>query len=60
MYKLCKDIVKNLECWVCGDTLEKKKGGIYWVIKCKNKKCKAHVILVTQDELDKLEDEETK
>ena len=55
MEKLCSDIVQNIECWMCGYSLNKIKGDSYYIIKCTNDKCDAHVIIVTKEELEKLE-----
>ena len=57
MKKLCHNIVKKVECWICGCELEKKKSNFCWIIKCTNKKCQAHAVLVSKNELDKLESE---
>jgi hypothetical protein len=55
MKKLCREIVKNIQCWICGSELEKKQTNFCWIIECVNKKCKAHAILITKNELDKIE-----
>lgn len=57
MQKFCKNIVKNIKCWICDSPLDKIKGKFYWIIKCSNKNCQAHAILITEDELSKLEEE---
>jgi hypothetical protein len=58
MERLCSNIVKNIECWVCHSQLVKKRTRICWIIKCTNRKCQAHAILVTKEELDDIENDD--
>lgn len=55
MKKLCNDIVKNVSCWMCDSKLKKKKLSNCWIITCTDKNCSAHALLLSREELDKIE-----